>query len=267
LQTYQALGVVQICGSNSLDAKAIAKACGKGVGSQGFIRWHEVVIAPDALALVGLDALGAPTPVLWLFGLSVLLAALTLTVNLTGSATTSLGRDAGRWTGLARIALVAAVGLVAWLQPADSLTLVAWTASVALAGLGPVCLATCVFGSVNGRATVLAIAIGVVLTSLMILAPRYLPLTVADLTGALANAPPAIVRRIAALRENMATLPTGEAKAAAALMAERLARDHITWFGLKPIASGTWGFLIGSTTLVVGQLLSGWLGYLAPRKT
>jgi Na+(H+)/acetate symporter ActP len=267
LQTYQALGAVQICGSTSLDAAAVTRACGKGVGAQGFMRWHEATFAPDALALVGLDALGAPTPVLSLFGLSVLLAALILTVNLTGSATTSLGRDAGPLTVLARVALVAAGGLVAWLQPADSLTLVAWTASVALAGLGPVCLALSVFGSVNGRAAVLAIVIGVVLTSLMILAPRYLPLGVADLTGALANAPPTIVRRIATLRESLATLPTGDAQAAAALMAERLARDHVTWVGLKPIASGVWGFLIGCTTLVVGQLLSGLLGYFARHKT
>jgi Na+(H+)/acetate symporter ActP len=266
MQAYQGLGAVQICGSNSLDAATITKVCGKGVGSQGLIRWHEVVFATDALPLVGLDALAAPTPLIWVFGLGVLLATVVTTVNVTGAATRALGHGSGLSDGLIRLALVAGGGIVAWLQPADSMTLVAWTASVALGGLGPACLVVCLFGPVNGRAASLAMTTGFVLTLILILAPRYMPLSVADLTGALANATPAIARRIASLRDILASSANAETKATALLLAERLARDHISWLGLKPIASGVWGFVAGVTTLLVGQLLFGLLGQFAPHR-
>ncbi len=259
LETYQRLGAVQVCGSTSSDAAVVSKACGKGVGSQGFMRWHEAVFAPDALALAGLDSLALSGPLLWLLAVGVLLAVLVITLRLTGSATRSLGIT-GSGAGSAGGALVAVGGIVAWLQPTDSLTMVAWAASLALAGLGPVCLAVCVFGQVSGRAAAFAMLSGLALTVLLVLTPRYLPLSVADMTGALANAPPAIVRRIAMVRDSLATMPAGEAKVALALTAERLARDHIVWLSLKPIASGVWGFLLGAIVLSVGQLLARLLG-------
>jgi Sodium:solute symporter family len=254
LLTSQSFGAVQLCGASSIDPAAITKACGKGVGSQGFMRWHDAVIAPDALTLVGFDILATSPILMWLFGLCVLLAASVLATNLARSATLPVSLASQRWTGLSAAGLVLGGGTLAWLQPADSLTLVAWVASVALATLGPVCLATSLFGPLNSRATALAIITGATTTLILILAPRYIPLTVTDLTGAMANAPPAILRRFMSLRDNLATLPAGEAKSALVLTMERLARENITWLGLKPIASGIWGFALGTSILAITQL-------------
>jgi Na+(H+)/acetate symporter ActP len=251
LSRAMTLDIIQLCGTANSDPVALKAACGRGVGPQGYLRWNDAVFVQDSLAIISLDAAKAPNAILWLLALAALIGAIlatsSMTMNLARS--TSPVNSATRTRGvLCGLGLVALAGCVALARPGDSLTLVTWSASFVIAALGP----SVITGGRSGpRATALAIVAGAVVTVVLIGSARWFPLAVADWTGALVNAPPAVLKRIATLRE----VAADPAKREMLQAAERLARDHILWLGLKPHIAGLWGSLVGLAILGVSQCL------------
>ena len=250
-------GLLQICGSPSVDPATLAKACGKGVGPQGLMRWHEAVFASDALLFAGIQAAAPAATILF-----AAIAALTVIATLWTAhriASLAIGVSAAHLSApalskpLALLILLAAV-LIAYAKPADTVTLMTWSASLAAAALAPAMLAAIFASKPSALAANAAILVGAITALAMILATRYAPLELASLTNALASAPPSVARKLLTLQEAWAAAAEGPGKDALLAQAEKLARDNLNWFGVKPVSVGIFGLVLGGIVVLAGAV-------------
>ncbi len=250
-------GLLQICGSASADPATLAKACGKGVGPQGLMRWHEAVFASDALLFAGIQA-AAPAATILIAVIAALtviaalwtahrIASLVIGVSAAQLSTPALSKP------LALLILLAAA-LIAYAKPADTVTLMTWSASLAAAALAPAMLAAIFASKPSALAANAAILVGAITALAMILATRYAPLELASWTNALASAPPAVARKLSTLQDAWAAAADGPGKDALLAQAEKLARDNLNWFGVKPVSVGIFGLVLGGIVVLAGAV-------------
>jgi len=252
-------GAVQVCGLTVPDAAALAKACGRGVGPQGFIRWHDVNFSTDAMLYAALDhASPIAAPLKIAITLLVVAAALW-----TSRRIAALAYDAAPILSSASPAplgavatILAAASLIALAGPADAVTLMSWSAAFAAAGLAPAVLAAVLTTRPSAVATATAMITGAVLTLALILAVRYAPVTLFAWSGMAETAAPAAVRKLANLQDAWASAADGPGKEALRAQAERIARDGLNWFGIKPVAFGIFGFGIALLIALTGSLIN-----------
>ena len=262
MTSFQTTGALEICGSSSSDPIVLAKACGKGVGPQGFMRWHDAAFAQDALVFAGLDAASMTID---LMSLTICSATVALTVwtarRIAILSEAALFPDGEPGTASFRTAfmlpvLLTLAALIAAARPADSATLLAWSATLAAAGLAPALLTALVVLNPGRAAASVAIPFGALFTLAIILASRYAPIDVFALTSSLSNAPPAVVRKLASLQDTLAAATPGPGRDTLLLQAEKLARDNLAWFGLKPLAAGIFGLAAGALIMAAGSVVS-----------
>ncbi|MEQ1696351.1 MAG: hypothetical protein ABL901_10980 [Hyphomicrobiaceae bacterium] len=252
-------GMLQICGAQSASPAVLAKACGKGVGPQGLMRWHDAIFAPEALLFAGLQA-GSPAAAV----LAAALIALAVVATVwTSRRILSLVVDVAAMPlavpGLARFVatlVLVAAALIAYAKPADSVTLMTWSASLAAAGLAPVVLTAILVRSPNANSAMTAIVVGALTAALLTLAARFAPVDLFAWTGAASSAPPAVTRRLATLQDAWAAAADGPGRAALRLQAETLARDNLNWFGVKPVSAGVFGLALGGIIVLIGSFVA-----------
>lgn len=250
-------GAVQVCGASVRDAAALAKACGKGVGPQGFIRWQDVSFNPDALLFAALDAsspIAAPLKIA--FTLAIVAAALWTArrIGLLASQQAPVLTSAGAAPLASVIAVVATASLIAFAKPAGAVTLLTWSASFAGAALAPAVLAAALTARPSAGASIVAMVAGAVVTLALIVAVRYAPANLFAWTGMAATASPAVVRKLAGLQDAYTAATAGPGKDALLAQVERLSRDSLSWFGIKPLASGIFGLALGLLIAVPASL-------------
>ncbi len=244
------VGAIDVCrGSGSAEAAAIAKACGKGFGPQGLLKWQDLSFLADASPFVGLAAAGLPKAALIL-----LVAGLALAAAWTATCITAHAHAQG--SRIAPALVILAAGAVAAFDEADIATLIATAAAISAGGLGPTVIAAVFSRRLPPRATILAMTLGALAALVLTTAPRFAPLATFAMSGSAATAPQSLVRKLASLRDTIATVPDGPGRIAARQQSEKLARDAISWFGLKPAASGILGLTLGAVVLILGMSLS-----------
>lgn len=251
-------GMLQLCGSASTDPATLAKACGKGVGPQGLMRWQEAVFSPDALLHAGLQAASPAAPVL-----IVAIAVLAMFATIwTSRRIATLAMDTPGSSPLAPAAfgkpclVLLAAALIAYAMPADAVTQMTWSASLAAASLAPAMFTAIIARRPNAVAANAAILTGAIITLTMILATRYAPVELATWTNALSSAPAAVVRKLATLQDAWTAAAEGPGKDALRAQAEKLARDNLSWFGVKPVAAGIFGLSLGAIIVLAGAIVT-----------
>ena len=257
MQAYLTHGDLQICGVSGADAAAIAKACGKGVGPSGFLRWHDLAFSPDALLLAALDAAspGALAPTL-LITASVVLAVV-FTARRVGALAASavMPFNSGSLIALL-LALVACSMALAFATSADPLTLFVWSTSFAASALAPTVLAALSVRQPNPTAAIAAMLAGGLTTAVLILASSSAPVALFQWLGPLSSAPTAVARKLGTLHDAWTAASDGPGRDALLAQATKLARDNLNCLGLKPLAFGIIGLVVGTVTLIAGQLVA-----------
>lgn len=263
MQDYRDGGGLQICAGNSADAASLAKACGKGVGPQGFMRWHEVAFAPDAMVFAALDASGPGANAMKIAIVVIAVAAAIWTARRLARLVIGIVAPAHgveRRTPFAKVALLlgllacAAVGIVV-AKPADAVTLLAWSASLAVATIAPALLAARIYRRPSPTAALVSMAGAATVTGLMVIGTTLAPVEVYSWTGSISSAPVSVSRKLANLESTWASASQGPGKDALRLQAVKLARENLNWFGLKPLAVGTAGFVLGTIVVLLGSAL------------
>ena len=257
-------GTIAICGVTSAGQDAIAKACGKGVGPQGLVRVQDVAFPPDSLSAAALSSsMLAPLPLL-LFAASV--AALTLWTlarlvrHVEGADIATPGTFHLR--SLAALAAALFLGLMA----GDSVTLLLWPTALTTAALVP-CIAACAVLKSPSRTAGLAAMTGAAVVTILVLAAiRLAPLQVYAWTGSAIGAPVGVARKLATLSDTLAALPDGPGRTSMLLQADNLARTNISWFGLRPSATGLLGLALGTVMMAAGSILSGLAALVTGRR-
>lgn len=252
-------GAAQLCGSSVADAAALTKACGRGVGPQGFIRWHDVSFSTDAMLYAALDhasAIAAPLKIaITLLVVAAALWASRRIASLAYDAAPSLSR-----ASLAPLSAVAtiliAASLIALAGPADAVTLMSWSAAFAAAGLAPAVVAAVLTTRPSAIAVAAAMITGAVFTLALILAVRYAPVTLFAWSSMAETASPAAVRKLSNLQDAWVAAADGPGKEALRAQAERIARDGLNWFGIKPVAFGIFGLGIALLIALTGSLIN-----------
>ena len=255
---YRDIGALQICGSSSADAAMLAKACGKGVGTQGFVRWHEAVFSSDSLLFVSLDATAGPAaPALKiLIAVAVAAAAIWTAGRIANLVRSTQGPASAKTFAIPLIVLTVASGL-ALLKTADTVTLLTWSASLAAAALAPAVFASALSARAPHRAAVIAaITTGAAATLLAVLGARYAPLELFTATSQMSAAPASVAKKLATLQDTWASAAEGPGRDALRLQAEKLARDNLNWFGIKPQSGAILGAALGVAILLAGAFLA-----------
>lgn len=255
---YRSTGGVELCGTTQGDAAALIRACGKGVGAQGWMRWHDAAFAPDALLFAGLETTPLGFVLVAAFAATAALACVWTARRAGALAGAALfsgaeGDEGVRPVMLTIVSLALAAGL-AWLKPADAATLIAWSASLAAAALVPALIAGLVLARPSAPIALAAMAVGGGLALLLILGSRFAPLELFGWTGSLSTAPPTVVKKLATLHDTWASAADGPGKDALALQATKLARDSLNWFGVRPLAAGVLGLAGGAAFMFAGSL-------------
>ena len=254
-------GMLQICGSTVTDPIILTKACGKGVGQQGLIRWHEAIFAPDALLFAGIQSASSAASILIaaVAGLAVI-ATFWTSRRIATLAMGGTGAPATTAAIYKPCLVVLAAAVIAYAKPADAVTLMTWSASLAAAALAPTMIAAIFARNPSVIAANTAILTGAIITVAVILAARYAPVELAGWSNALASAPSAVTRKLASLQDAWAAAAEGPGKDALRAQAEKLARDNLSWFGVKPMAAGIFGLALGCIIVLIGTVLSsiGW---------
>jgi len=256
-------GLAEVCGRVAPAGVSVQSLCGKGFGPQGLLRMQDVSIAREGLPFAALDAAGLPPAAKAGLVLAALAAGAVLTA---GAVAAGVGRTGGHASGRtngwsARGAMVAAIvaiaGAVSWSGVADFVTLMVLAATLAACAVLPPLMGAIVFARPNWTVAVAGVAVAAVIAIGLTLSPRFAPLTVFEMTGASANLPPTLKRRLTTLEAQVSAAPPGPQQAAAVQQIQRMAEDRVTWFGLKPIASGLLGLVAGLfIVLMAGAVVS-----------
>ena len=252
-------GMLQVCGSSSTDPAILAKACGKGVGPQGLMRWHEAAFATDSLLFAGLQAATPAATVL-----IVALAALTVLATFGTAhriailATSAVADPIGTpvFSKPLAVLVLLAAALIANAKSADAVALLTWSASLAAAALAPAMLAAVFVRYPSSLAANSAILAGAITTMTVILAVNSAPIELAAWTNALASAPSSVTRKLATLQDAWTAAADGPGRDALRVQAEKLARDNLSWFGVRPVAAGIFGLAIGGIIVLAGSIVS-----------
>lgn len=261
LQQEAASGMVTLCGQPSGDAATIAKACGKGVGPQGALRWHEAVFAQDGLLDAGLQAGSGGWP------LATVLAAIAC-----GLAVATLVRSmqvlARTWnvdldTRVRRLAaMVFLIGTACLLvvtgvtSRIDAATVLVWSASFAAAALAPCVVARLFLARPNAGVAAVAIMAGALTSAGLIAATQLAPVAAYNWSGSAASVPPSVARKFTSLQDKLLLVEEGPARAAVRVQLDTLARDNTVWLGLKPTAVGLLGLMLGGLVMVLGSMIA-----------
>ena len=259
LSDLRALEGVQLCGTVGGDAAALVKACGKG--QLGLMRWQDAVFAQDGLIVSAL------APASWGGAATMLLAAAaTLCAIWTAREITRTIADcalpapsAGGSHPIRSYGAIAAVFALAFVilaaNPGPSVTLLAWSASLAAAGLAPALLAAFA-PRPSAVAALIAIPLGAAVAATLILTARYDPLDAFAMSSAVSGAPPAVIRKMATLLQSLDAVSGEPARQAVLSQIEVLARDAVVWLGLKPLSCGAIGLVLSSFVMLAGTAIS-----------
>lgn len=251
MAAYLDAGLLQVCGQQSSDTGALVKACGKGTG--GLLRWQDLNLDPDAYLPAALDhALSAPVLAKAALATVICLALAWSVSRLLTVASIPSKAPAARITGGL---VIAAAALVALAAPVAPLTLVNWSASFAAASLAPAVLLAIFVRRPSVPVALLALVLGGGTAVILILGARFAPLEMFALSGQPSNLLPAVARKLAGLQEAMAGAE-GPARDALRDQAARIARDALSWGGIKPPAAGIFGVALGLAVVVAGQLIA-----------
>jgi hypothetical protein len=255
-QPYRELAVLQICGSTSQDAAIITKACGKGIGPQGNLRWHETAFAPDSILFAALDSTGASAAAASLAILAIALAVCSANrISALATRTNAPSTTAKRWINL--MALLTIASVLAATQAADSVKLLTGAAALAAAGLAPTLIASILRPrAVGANTAAVAIALGTATTLALIVGASAAPIELFKLTSALSAAPASVAKKLTTLHDLWLSAPIGPGRDALLVQAEKLARDNLAWLGLRPQNAGIIGSAIGAAVLSLGALLT-----------
>lgn len=269
LSSLQTSGAAAICNAPpEAGPAALVKACGKGVGPEGLMRWQDVAFAPDSVLVATLSSLPGSPLTNAALGL-VLLAAAAATVatahGAAGSIHAAMFRPDSAAHPRARLAVVTLVWILAALltatRPATSATLLVWAASLAAAGLAPALLASAL-PRPSRIAALAAIALGCATVLALTLTARYDAMDALAVSTAYEPMAPPALRKMTTLFTALGLAGDGTAKAALLAQIDTLARDNISWIGLKPIAAGAWGLLASAAVMAIGQAIAFGIGRL-----
>ena len=256
MSLYRRSGALEICGTPAGDAAALAKACGKGAWPQGFLRWTDAQFAQDTLLFAGLDTTLAGSAIVTLFLATTILATVWTARRITLLSEATVRADHGRFSGVILLTVMLVGAAIALLQPADGATLMTWSASLAAAALTPPLVGALTLGRPSPSAAIAAMLTGAIVTLVLILGSRYVPLELFAWTGFVSHAPPAVAKKLAALHDTWLAAADGPGRDALAAQAAKLARDNLNWFGVKPLGAGVIGLAAGGIVMLVGSILA-----------
>ena len=243
-------GAAQLCGSADGTPAVIMKACGKGVGPSGWMRWQELALSPDAMAMAALSTLGQSAYLQVAF---VAAGALALIATGNRLATGVSGIPTGSGVSSSQVmkygALLLGSVAVGFAMIGDAATLFVWSASLVAAALGPALLAYHAGAKPHPRWVVLAIAIGAATTLIPMGATRFFPTQTFAATASLSSASPNVMRKFAALNNGLANASPGSGLIALESQLARLSRDNMSWMGIRPLAVGIFG--LGLSALII----------------
>ena len=241
-----ALGWLQICGSNAFSGPDLAAACSKVPGHRGFLRLQDVAFTTDGFIFAAPMIASLPLAAFLLF-----LAGAFVAANAAGRAVLSGLIDAdseARSTGAGDVrplnlrSVVLAVGLllaallVAMLGTHDIASLASEGLALIASGLFPALVLGLYWRRMTAAGAIAAMVTGFTLAGLYIAGARLFPVQMFDWTGPLSNAAPGAVRKFADLKAAAVAATSGDLKLAADAALVQHAAGIANWWGLKPAA-------------------------------
>ena len=266
LMNLRPSSALEVCGTPSWSgAAALGKACGKGAGAQGFMRWHDFSFAPDGVLMSVLTA--QPDTILTNAAIALVLIAAGLAALATArhaaqvffAAFARLAGDPPPQRSWAMFVIVATTWLLAALfaatKPAPAATLLVWAAAIAAGGLAPALAASRVENP-SRIAALIALPAGALTALGLILLTRYDAMDAIALTTAFEPLSPPAMRKLSTLWSALSVAQGEVAQAPILAQMQDLARDNVSWLGLKQLAAGTWGLVTGTIVMAAGQGVS-----------
>lgn len=262
------LGWIDVCGLKSGSAAELAAACTKVPGQKGVLRLQDISFDSDAYLFASASLAGL-APAFWLLlAAGAFVAALVagraiLAGFLAADGETRISQSSGQDVVEPRSILLAAMLLLlaVWLAAfgsQDIASLASEGLALIAAGIFPALVLGLYWRRFAASGAVAAMVTGFAATGFYIAGAKFFPLMFFDLTGALSNAPPSAVRKLAGLRTALEAVREPVAYALAQAEIHRHAMAVANWWGLKPGAAALFGlptgFLAGAVTTLASKM-------------
>lgn len=232
------LSWVNVCDSYS-DRANIPEICAKLSGQKGLVRLQDLAFDSDSYLFSASLIAGVPGLVWKALLAGGLLAALISGAAILGAA---VGRadPEGRSPNLTRYTLVGLIfagsTAVATLAPADIPTLFSEGLLLIASGIFPALVLGLFWARMGSPGAVAAMLSGFTVAGLYLVGVRLFPVAMFEWTGAVSNAAPSAVRKLAALKAVFDAATEESAQDAAWAALARHAQTVSNWWGLKPAA-------------------------------
>lgn len=255
-----------VCGKPAVDTAAVAAACAERGISE--IRFADIGLAPETITLAAPEMFGMPYVVSVLVAAGAIAAALASAQGLLLTCSNALSHDlyfrmldrnapTARRLAVSRALLLLVVGYagyVAATEPADILSVVLWSFSLAAAGLFPALVLGIWWRPANAAGAAAGMVAGFVLCLYYMLGTRYGAVDFYQTWSALSSATPAEVERF----ENLVSAwkaASGEAREAAWAALDAHARTIANWWGVNSVSAAAFGLPLGfAVTITVSHL-------------
>ena len=239
------LGWVDVCGIHAFSAADVVAACAKLSGQKGVLRLQDLAFNSDGFLFSASWIAGVPAGI-WTASLAGgLFAALISGAAILRAGAHQTGVENPMWRmgpgplsvqfTAAGLVLAAALG-VATYATADIPTLFSEGLLLVASGIFPALVLGLFWKRVGPVGAVAAMLSGFIVAGLYFAGVRLFPVAMFEWTGALSNAAPSAVRKLADLKAvfNAATDDSARDVAAGALF--RHAQTISNWWGLRPAA-------------------------------
>lgn len=262
------LGLVNICGKAALDLATVLVNC--GASHPGSLRLQDFSIDPDIVVISMPEIAGMPYVIAGLVAAGALAAALATANGLLLAIANALSHDvyyktfdpaasARQHLIIARALLLAVAGIAAYAastKPSDIVSVVAWTFSLAAAGLFPALVLGIWWKRANKWGAIAGMVLGFGITLYYLAGTRYFAPQFYEDWQALSNAAPMAAAKFKILKQAWLAAPEGPAKAAAWLAFDGHARTVANWWGVKNIAAGLFGIPVGFIAIILVSLVT-----------
>ena len=264
------LGWVDVCGKQAFSAADVVAACAKVAGQKGVLRLQDLAFDSDSFLFAATWMAGVP-PWVWavllavgLFAALISSAAMLRACAFQSNALRDPRPELALGAGLtplqstaAGLILAAAIS-VATLGTADIPTLFSEGLSLIASGIFPALVLGLLWQRTGAAGAVAAMLSGFMMAGLYLAGVRLFPVAMFEWTGALSNAAPSAVRKLADLHAVFIAAADDSARDEARKALFRHAQIVANWWGLKPAA---FVLLAAPISLAVGAVAT----LLAPR--
>ena len=236
------LGWVEICGLQSASQADLAAACAKLPGQKGLLKLQDLAFTGDGYLFTASSLAGVPA-IVWigLAGAGLLAAVVSAHAIVAGLVraeleTRSAGYDLDLRSEAMALGLLLAAYMIAILDQREIPALVSEGFALIASALFPAVVLGLFWRRTTATAAVASMMTGLLVAGGYILAVRFFPVQMFEMTGSLSNAAPAVVAKFMDAKAHVLAVDDA-ARAAAQSVLNKQAQAIANWWGLKPGAA------------------------------